>query len=186
MYGGYFSFPLLIMFFKIFSCHSESSLRVIRDEKKQEEIVSDAHAGFGDSVESKAVRSHLGFDKTEEKIASKVWWPPIRKDVRNYIKACVRCQRRVPRLQKGSEQLHPADILQHPWSQIEVDICFMPTSKEGYTCMVVAVDYFSNWTEAEALHGKYAEGVANFLYNCICRHGCFDIQITTEEASLCL
>ena len=172
---------LFFFFFHLISidflCYTGSSLRVIRDGKEREEIVSGAHAGFGDSVESKALGGYLGFDKTEEKIVSRVWWPSIRKDVRNYIKACDRCQRRAPRLQKGSEQLHPVEIPHHPWSQIGVDICSMPTSKEGYTCMVVTVDYFSKWTEAEALHRKTAEGVANFLYNCICRHGCFDIQI---------
>ncbi|GFO21393.1 Gag-Pol fusion protein [Plakobranchus ocellatus] len=157
--------------------NKESSLRVIRDEKEREEIVSDTHTGLGDSAKSKASGGHFGFDKTEEKIASRVWWPSIRKDVRTYIKACDHCQHRVARLQKRSEQLHQVEISPHPWSQIGVDICSMPKSKEGFTCMVLAVDYFSKWTEAEALHKKTAEGVANFLYNCICRHGYFDIQI---------
>ncbi|GFO01730.1 Pol polyprotein [Plakobranchus ocellatus] len=161
-----------------FICGTGSSTgRSSMEFKEREEIVSGADAGFGDSVESRALGDHLGFDKTEEKIASRVWWPSIRKDVRNYIKACDRCQRRAPRFQKGSEKLHRVEIPPHPWSQIGVDICSMPTSKEGYTCMVVDVDYFSKWTEAEALHRKTTEGVANFLYNCICRHGCYDIRI---------
>ncbi|RUS71675.1 hypothetical protein EGW08_020564 [Elysia chlorotica] len=155
--------------------NEESSLRVIKDEKEREDIVLGAHVGFDDtSVESKALGGHLGYDKTEKKIASKVWWPCIRKDVRNYIKSCIRCQRRAPCIKRGPKQ---AKKRPHPWSQIGVDICSLPASKEGYTCLVVAVDCFSKWTEAEALYRKAAEGVADFLYGCICRHGYFDIQI---------
>ncbi|GFN90693.1 hypothetical protein PoB_001719900 [Plakobranchus ocellatus] len=57
----------------------QSPLRVIRGEKEREEIVSGAHRGFGDSVESNALGSNLGLHQTEEKIASRVWWPSIRK-----------------------------------------------------------------------------------------------------------
>ncbi|GFO14912.1 hypothetical protein PoB_004141700 [Plakobranchus ocellatus] len=66
----------------------ELSSRGIRDKKEQEEVVSVAHAGFGDSKKSKALRDHLRFDKTEEKIAVRVWWPSISKDVSNSTEAC--------------------------------------------------------------------------------------------------
>ena len=68
-------------------CHTETALRVITDKAEQERIVMGVHEGLGDSLESKALGGHLGFDKTEEKIAPRVWWPGIRKDVRDYIKA---------------------------------------------------------------------------------------------------
>ncbi|GFN81929.1 Gag-Pol fusion protein [Plakobranchus ocellatus] len=82
-----------------------------------------------------------------------------------------------PVFKKGPEQLHPVEIPPYPWSLIGVDICTILTSIEGCSCMVVAVDYPSKWTEAEALRRKSVEGVTCFLYNCICRHRCIDIQI---------
>ena len=46
--------------------------------------------------------------------------------------------------------------------------------------MIVLVDYFSRWTEAEPLSNKIAASVAFFLYKVICRHGCFNIQINDQ------
>lgn len=151
-------------------------LRVITDRTEQIRIIRATHEGLGETVESRSLGGHLGWDKTEGRISTSVWWPGVRKDVRNYIQHCDRCQRRGPRLDKG-QQLHPVKIPPKPWSQIGVDTCSMPKSKDGLTCMVVAVDYFSKWMEAEPLVAKTAEGVANFLYQCMCRHGCADIQI---------
>ncbi|GFO50461.1 Gag-Pol fusion protein [Plakobranchus ocellatus] len=155
--------------------------KVIKDLKEPEEIVSGVHAGFDGKEESKAFGGHLSFKKNGGKIFSRVWWPSICKGFRKYkyIQAFDRCQARVPRLQKGSEELHPVEIPPYSSSIIGVDICATPTSKEGYSCMVVAVNYLSKLTgaELEALRRKTAIGVANFLYNCICRHGCIDYQI---------
>ncbi|GFN80935.1 hypothetical protein PoB_000744100 [Plakobranchus ocellatus] len=56
------------------------------------------------------IGSNLGFDQTEETIASKVLWSSIRKYGRNNIKARDRRQRRAARLKKESEQLRPVEI----------------------------------------------------------------------------
>ena len=47
--------------------------------------------------------------------------------------------------------------------------------------VVVAIDYFSKWSEARALPDKSAVSVARFLYDdIICRHGCPLIHITDQ------
>ena len=56
----------------------------------------------------------------------------------------------------------------------------MPMSEDGFKYVVVLVDYFSKWTEAEALKDKTAISVARFIFNCICRHGCMQIQINDQ------
>ena len=45
---------------------------------------------------------------------------------------------------------------------------------------MVAVDYVTKWTEAEALKEKTALAVSEFLYKVICRHSCFKIQINDQ------
>ena len=161
------------------------SLRAIKDKKEREEIVSSTHAGQGDLVDCKVLRGHLGYDKTEEMISRKVWWPCIRNDVRSYIKACYICQNRRSRAQIERVIEDPRPLRKkpkpHPWSNIEISSFSMHTSEQGYTCLVIAVDNFSKWTEAKALHRKSAEGVSNFLYKCICRHGHFDVLINDSH-----
>ncbi|GFN81692.1 hypothetical protein PoB_000819800 [Plakobranchus ocellatus] len=100
--------------------NQKSSLRGIRDGEEREENVAGPHTGVGDRVESNALGSHLGFDQTEEKIASRVWWPSIRKYIRNNIKACDRRQRRAARLKKNQNSftLSKYNISMIPnWSQ---------------------------------------------------------------------
>ena len=47
-------------------------------------------------------------------------------------------------------------------------------------CVVVAVDYFTKWMETKALKDKTASSVAQFLYECTCRHGVPKIQINDQ------
>lgn len=52
---------------------------------------------------------------------------------------------------------------------------------DGFKYVVVAIDYFSKWTEARPLKDKTAVSVARFLYDeVICRHGCPKIQINDQ------
>lgn len=46
--------------------------------------------------------------------------------------------------------------------------------------MVVAVDYFTKWVEAEPIRDKTAATIAHFLLKLICRHGCAEIQINDQ------
>lgn len=58
------------------------------------------------------------------------------------------------------------------FKQIGVDIVFLP-EVDGFKCIVVAIYYFSKWSEARALSNKSALEVTQFLYDdIICKHGC--------------
>jgi hypothetical protein len=76
--------------------------------------------------------------------------------------------------------LHTIPIPEHPWKQIGVDVCCLPKTEEGYVAMVVAVDYFTKWVEAEPIRDKTAATIAHFLLKLICRHGCAEIQINDQ------
>lgn len=52
---------------------------------------------------------------------------------------------------------------------------------DGHKYVVVAIDYFSKWSEARSLKDKTAVSVARFIYDdIICRHGCPKIQISDQ------
>ncbi|XP_068224619.1 uncharacterized protein [Palaemon carinicauda] len=57
----------------------------------------------------------------------------------------------------------------------------MHKTEDGYCCVVVAMDYFSKWPEAQALKDHTTKSVAKFLLEkIICRHGCVNIQINDQ------
>ena len=64
--------------------------------------------------------------------------------------------------------------------QIGVDLCNFPEIDE-YRHLVVCIDYFSKWSEAKPIKDKSAPIVTHFLYEQICRHGCFSIQINDQH-----
>ena len=63
--------------------------------------------------------------------------------------------------------------------QVGVDICNLP-EVNGYRHVIVLIDYFSKWSEAKPTKDKSAPTIAQFLYEVMCRHGCFEIQINDQ------
>ena len=100
--------------------------------------------------------------------------------VADFIRCCERCQKTSARFDKAAPELHSIPVPKHPWKQIGIDLCSLPKTSDGHIGMVVAVDYFSKWVEAEAIKDKSAETVADFLYKLICRHGCCEIHIKDQ------
>ena len=108
------------------------------------------------------------------------WWPRLSTDVADYIRCCERCQKTSVRFDKAAPALHSIPVPKHPWKQIGIDLCSLPKTEDGHVAIVVAVDYFSKWVEAEAIKDKTADTVADFLYQIVCRHGCCEIQINDQ------
>ena len=80
---------------------------------------------------------------------------------------------------KVKEELKNIAISSEVMKQIGVDICFLPSLDE-FEYLIECVYYFSKWSEAKPIHDKSAPTVAQFLYELICRHGCFAIQINDQ------
>ena len=93
---------------------------------------------------------------------------------------CDRCQRARPRFVKAAPEMHPLPVEATPWQQIDIDICSLKATPDGFRYIVVVVDYFTKWIEAKALKDKTAVSVAQFLYECFCRHDMPAIKINDQ------
>ena len=152
---------------------------VIIEENVQLDIIRDVHQGLGDDVRAKALSGHSGRIATYEKIVKRFYWYTIYEDVDNFIKSCDDCQKQGTIAKNNNTKLHPVPVPGNVMIQIGVDLCTLP-EVDGLSCLVVAIDYFSKWSEAKPLAGKHALPVAEFLYQLICRHGCFQTQINDQ------
>ena len=156
-------------------------MRVIGSREEQLRIVHACHEGLGESIQSKALSGHLGRDKTQARIRERFYWPTITKDVQDFVKACDTCQRVNSSFQKTRGELQSIPVHPDPFHQIGIDLIGpLPTTKEGYKYIVTAIDYYTKWTEAQPLKDKSACSVADFIYKIICRHGCFNIEISDQ------
>ena len=79
------------------------------------------------------------------------YWPTMLKDAQAYVKSCDKCQRFSNFIKQPSEELTPM-MVPWPFAQWGLDIMGpFPTAVRQLKFLVVGIDYFTKWVEAEAL-----------------------------------
>jgi hypothetical protein len=100
------------------------------------------------------------------------YWPTMNKDSVKLVQQCDKCQRFARVMKNPSEKLSP---ITSPWPFVKwgVDIVGpMPPGKGSQKFLLVAVDYFTKWAEAEAFSTITTDNVTKFLWSSvICRFG---------------
>ncbi|XP_020234743.1 uncharacterized protein LOC109814671 [Cajanus cajan] len=118
-----------------------------------------------------------GFHSGGRTLATKVlragyYWPTLREDCVKFVKHCVSCQRHGNLIHASAEELHG---ISSPWpfAMWGMDILGpFPIAKGQCKFLLVAVDYFTKWVEAEPLANITAANVQKFLWkNIITRFG---------------
>ncbi|CAL1368987.1 unnamed protein product [Linum trigynum] len=98
------------------------------------------------------------------------YWPTIRRDAREYVKVCSKCQiaARVPRAPTAPMQ---GNLSPWPFAQWGMDFLGpFPEAPGRKKYLIVAIDYFTKWIEADALTGMTTQQVVKFLWtHIICR-----------------
>jgi len=109
------------------------------------------------------------------------YWPTIRQDCSEYMKKCQSCQKNGPLIHQPSVELH---CVQSPWpfAQWGMDIVgpFPPASGQR-KFLIVAIDYFTKWIEAEPVAKITAANVQAFTWKVICRVGIPHTIITNNS-----
>ena len=79
------------------------------------------------------------------------YWPTIQRDAEAYVKTYDKCQRFSNTIRQPSEELTPMTT-PWPFSQWGLDIMSpFPTTVRQLKFLVVGINYFTKWVEAEAL-----------------------------------
>jgi len=126
--------------------------------KEIHEGVCGSHSG-GRMLAHKAVRA--GY-----------YWPTMNQESMEMVQSCDKCQRFAKLQTKPPAKLNSVSS-PWPFAQWGVDIVGpMPTGKGNCRFLVVAVDYFTKWAEAEPLMTITTGAIKNFLWKAIiCRFG---------------
>lgn len=160
--------------------YKKTMAKEIIEIEERLKIIKLIHDGSDSSLEASALSSHHGRDATQRLVKKRYYWPSISNDIRNYIKKCDACQKINPATLKVIPDLQSVPVPKQVFKQIGVDIMSLP-EVDSLKYVVVAIDYFSKWSEARALSDKSSESVARFLYDdVICRHGCPFFYITDQ------
>jgi ribonuclease HI len=107
------------------------------------------------------------------------YWPTMNQESMEMVRRCDKCQRFV-KLQTNPPVEFSSVLSPWPFAQWGVDIVGpMPTGKGNCRFLVVAVDYFTKWAEAEPLATITTEAIKIFLWKAIvCRFGISNALVT--------
>ena len=96
----------------------------------------------------------------------------MQKDAEAYVKTCDKCQRFSNIIRQPTKELTPMTA-PWPFAQWGLDIMGpFPTAVRRLKFLVVGIDYFTKWVEAEALATITEKNVGSFVWRCIiCRFG---------------
>ena len=107
------------------------------------------------------------------------WWPGMQKDVAEYVCKCEQCQKHAPLTHQPTGHLNP---ISNPWpfAQWGLDILGpFPRAMGNQRFILVAVDYFTKWAEAEALSNIQDVDVKKFVWkNIVTRFRVLDSLIS--------
>uniref|UniRef100_A0A2N9HQX3 Uncharacterized protein n=1 Tax=Fagus sylvatica TaxID=28930 RepID=A0A2N9HQX3_FAGSY len=117
--------------------------------------------------------NHSGARALQKKVVrAGYYWPTMQADANRFVQHCDKCQRFANLVHSPPEMLVPMTA-SWPFAQWGLDIMGpFPIGRRQLKFLVVAIDYFTKWVEAEPLATITEKNVQNFVWKAvICRFG---------------
>ena len=135
--------------------------RILLPQQYRQQVIDRCHAEV----------AHSGSEKTLMRIQENYVWPGMRKAVRSYITACVRCNTLTP-----PNPCHPRGNIPtpprpfHTWG---IDLVGpFPKDRRGRQYLLTCVDHLTGWPEAIPIASKKSATVWEaFMNNVVARYG---------------
>ncbi|KAL0408300.1 UNVERIFIED_CONTAM: hypothetical protein Sradi_1764400 [Sesamum radiatum] len=100
------------------------------------------------------------------------YWPTLLKDVIDHVRRCIQCQIHANLIHQPATNMEVIKLT-YPFDQLGIDLVRpLLLAKGQRKFIIVAIEYFSKWVEAEALSKITENEVMNFIWkNIVCRFG---------------
>ncbi|KAL0541112.1 hypothetical protein IC582_021147 [Cucumis melo] len=133
---------------------------------------------YHDSV----VGGHSRFLRTYKRLASELYWPGMKTDVKKHCEECVVCQRNKTLALSPTGLLTPLEIPQQVWNDISMDFIEGLPKAKGFEVVFVVVDRLSKYSHFIPLKHPYiAKSMADvFVKEVVRLHG-FPSSIVSDR-----
>lgn len=108
-----------------------------------------------DNIHNNSEGGHSGITATTKRIEVMFFWPTIRREVMEYIKACDTCQRCKPQHIATPGLLQPIPIQDKSWETISMNIIECHPKSNGKEVILVVVDKLTRYGHFIALNHPY-------------------------------
>lgn len=124
--------------------------------------------------------SHPGIRASRKLITSRFIWPNMNKDIGNWSRGCLQCQR-AKIFKHNRAEFGTFQPTESRFEHVHLDIVGPLPPSEGYQYLLTCIDRFSRWPEAIPITNQTAETIAfAFINGWISRFGT-PRKITTDQ-----
>ena len=131
---------------------------------------------------------HLRFHKMYEELVKRCWWPGMYADAKSYSRSCNSCQISGTRRDRQEKQVKLLSLppVYRPFQRVSVDILSLDSLNKKKRYLLVAVDHFSKWVEAESFERDItAEDVNDFMMShFFLRHGVPEVILADNGSNI--
>lgn len=113
---------------------------------------------------SEALGGHSGVLVTTKRISSNLYWKGLRREVRNFIRACDVCRIHKTDTSKPAGLLQPIEIPTRTWEIISMDFIEGLPVTQGKSAILVIVDKLSKYAHFLPLKHPYTAAMVADLY----------------------
>ena len=125
---------------------------------------------------------HVRIENTLYRLQQHHWWPGMAQDIKNHVQNCDTCQKQ----KKNKEQAEASSsrITMEPFYHIGIDVMgLLPRIITGKRYIVLTIDFFTKWVEAESLEEADAQTIVKFIHSkVVCQHG-VPKEITSDRGT---
>lgn len=98
---------------------------------------------------------HMGIMKTMARLSDSFTWSGMKRDIQEFIVACLDCQHTKYETNRFTGLLCPLPVPARPWEDLSLDFIVGLPPYQGYTTILVVMDHFSKGVHLGMLSSQY-------------------------------